>query len=81
MWVRGNTRFISRVKHDISRSFAALSCSTLEIIWYFRTPTYDSLFNTSLSYPNLETRKLQSIQARLMKIKIHFTTKLLENSL
>ena len=34
-WVLGNTRFISRVEHDISHSFAALtreiSCSTLEI--------------------------------------------------
>ena len=33
-WVLGNTRFISRVEHDISPSFAALtreiSCSTLE---------------------------------------------------
>ena len=34
-WVLGNTRFIYRVKHDISHSFTALtreiSCATLEI--------------------------------------------------
>ena len=34
-WMLGNTRFISRVEHDISHSFTALtreiSCSTLEI--------------------------------------------------
>ena len=47
-WLLANTRCISRVEHDISYSeFAALarevSCSTLEIILYFRAPTYYSL--------------------------------------
>jgi hypothetical protein len=36
IWVLGNTRFISRVEHDIS---------TLEINLHFRAPMYYSLFN------------------------------------
>ena len=46
-----DTRFISRVEHDISHSFAALtreiSCSTLEINLVFRAPMNYSLFNFS----------------------------------
>jgi hypothetical protein len=48
-WVLGNTRFISRVEHDISHSFAALtreiSCSTLEINLVFpRTHVLFSIY-------------------------------------
>ena len=49
-WVLGNTRFISRVEHDISHSFAALtpeiSCSTLEINLVFpRTHVLFSMYD------------------------------------
>ena len=47
-WVPGNARFISRVEHDISHSFPALtrqiSCSTLEINLVF--PRTRVLFST-----------------------------------
>ena len=49
-WVLGNTRFISRVEHDISHSFTVLtreiSCSTLEINLVF--PRTHVLFSISL---------------------------------
>ena len=48
---RGNTRFISRVEHDISHSFVALtreiSCSTLEINLVF--PRTNVLFSIYLN--------------------------------
>ena len=49
-WVLGNARFISRVEHDISHSFTALtreiSCTTLEINLVF--PSTHVLFSISL---------------------------------
>ena len=40
-WMLGNTRFISRVEHDISHS--EISCSTLEINLVFPRTMYYSL--------------------------------------
>ena len=62
----GNTRFISRVEHDISHSFAALTgeiCSTLEINVVF--PSTHVLFFIYINMPLLFTA-LQTL-ARLDK--------------
>jgi hypothetical protein len=56
-WVLGNTRFVSRVVHDISLAFAALtreiSCSTLEINMVFPRTHLFSMYYYILYYTHL----------------------------
>ena len=59
-WVLGNTRFISRVEHDISHLFTALTreipCTTLEINRYLRALMYYSLYH----WCELDQQKIKS---------------------
>jgi hypothetical protein len=78
--VLGNTRFISRVEHDISHSFAALtreiSCSTLETrnLVFLRTHVLFSisfhLHNVQcILFSNASTRSLEKTPGKLPSLR------------